>query len=248
MKAREEYYVNAVKMAREIVDKLGDHMISDCYYSDDHYGNEYVNDQLTIYDWFGSKKIIVQIAGDQVASYNYEEKKISYKTGRWPELIEAVYDLVPDILNQKKKDGEERLDKLNEIKLLIPYFKDYINLDKKGIDTKKILKQNMSIFDIDVQKEQRYSSIAGMNQDYEHYIPYTAYTIIYDGKRVCDFLANSFEPIKNFDSAIDHFKTGRWIKKFKYGIINSKTDYERLLKQKTNNNVDEMIKKLKRNY
>ena len=243
------YYIDLAGKAREIAEKIGKNIIREDYYTDFCIGKSYVFDKLeiTFYDIDNNQSILISINNNKVLEYDFNSEELDYSVGHWTDLIEALYDKVPDIIysqNEKQRKIREKIDKLDELN---EYFKKIIIYSKeKGFLER--LRSNLGECNISIKKSSYYPLSRNLvTGDYEESsIATTTYEIYHYSSLVAKFRDNQFDT--RYLYYRDDFKDGYWVEDFK-GVITETIEAEKdLIQKEVDNSASEMIKKLKRGY
>ena len=230
-----------LEMSREIVDKLGHPLIKEGYYNDKHYANEYVYEKLKINENLNGN-LQIYIGNEEVFYYVAKEKRYGYKYGQWTELIETIYDQVPNIARERELELLNIRKKKDSLLELEKYFKCYIEFN----DVSNIVDINLNKYNISIIKDERHDYMTNLVQGYDMEYTYYIYVVRYNGKKVAEFNDNVLDIFPNVEYYVDKFVLGEWIDKFKKVISDARITNERLIQDEVNKSASDMIKSFRR--
>ena len=231
------------RKAEEITKKIGYKLIREGYYSDTCYGLEYKLDELVITN---TSCIRINIGNIEVLNYNLNTYDCNtFIRGKWIELIDAIYEDIPNVLYKRQKNRDEEKNKNTELNELIPYLKDLIRLYKKSISIKDAIDSKLELYDIKIEKIRRVCSLGSYNDQSGELNTYESnfIDIKYEGERVLECRDNAWEPILTFSSLAKKFKPGIWITLFKSVIDEVKDNYENIISQELDDMTDNMLRR-----
>ena len=229
-------YKEAFEKAREIAQKLGKIKSMEGLRTDIQYINEFEYDNLKIVYDCDNSVLTISIDNGIFGMCNFITNKISYYPGKWPELINIIYNRLPEIVVRKKEYDEEKSEIKEQLKSLTPSIQEYIILYNEGSKAQDILNKHLKSDDIEVKKA-IYSNGKKFFQLYSF------------NKEKITFNDDYYNPIPDYEKATNDLMKDNsemeWMYYFEKDVRWSKEDYEDYLKTKTDNNIDKLIKKLK---
>ena len=189
-------YDEIVKKATSIVDNLGKEFRADNIDPGlDNLGGEYRYEGLTITKYRGA--LYIYIANIEVLSYNKNTNQIIYEEGKWPSIINIIYDRLPE-LTQNRKDLISLTD---YVKMFAKYS---YNEEIYAFIEKELAKNNITLS----REEEGYTVNSPItHEDVDGY--FYSWTVSYNGKNVFVFDDVSFDILDNF------YVPGEWVSKFK---------------------------------
>ena len=230
-----------LNMSNEILDKLGQPLIEDGYYNDKHYGDEYVYNKLTINRNMDGN-IQIYIDNENVFYYDVDKKAYGYSHGVWPQLIMAIYEQIPAMVKERKLKEKEKQNRINDLKLLSEYFKNYIILTNKKTGIKEIINSELNDYNISIIKDKRVKYTTNPIQCYEEEHIYYEYVVYYNNQKVAEFGDNEFNVFPNYEYYAQEYIPGEWTKALKQVISKATITNEALILKQLDNTVDDMIK------
>ena len=238
-----KYYLEIIRKANEILDKIGFPLIQDGYYSDDHYGDYYKYDKLYIER--NRDNLYIKIENNVILIYNKVSKLIKYEYGNWPKLIETIYDEIPNILYEKEIEKEKNSKKIKRLMDLSDSFKFYIsNYNKFDISQK--INNDLLKHGITIKKEKRISYIMNTIQCYNMEEPYYVFCIYYQNNKVFEFNDNINNIFSLNSNNLENYVPDEWESIFKNTINQAKLTYYKMKQQQINNCTTEMINNFKK--
>lgn len=234
------FYDNVVLKANEIVNKLGNSLYSD----DMCYANEYKYDKLRIVR--SNDCIQIFIGDEEVLFCNTSKRQKSYKKGKWPDVIDVIYDEIPNILEKREYELNNNNQKLIELNSLEDFLKYYIECYHKKPDMLRLMNISLAMNQISVFREMRVWNEVDIFNNYTNQNFYYVFTILNNGEKVAEFLDNKYDMFPNQEYYLDKYKSGEWLYHFKNIIKETMYIDEEITKERINNNTDEIIKNLKK--
>ena len=244
-----EYY-DIAKKARNIAKEIGRPIIRETYYTDEIIGSEYKYDGLVISYYNGDRvgDVCIKLNNTKLLYYSFDTGELTYTAGSWTELIELIHDQIPDVLNEKRLAEEYKKSKINDLKNLEDSCAYYIkcNDDKKEI--LGIIDSNLSDYGIYISKQAHSSVIRNLCTGDDNYITTWFYHVNYHGDEVLMFNSSPLNVFPNLEHyAQNNYTPGEWTNIFKR-IIAQAIDKDKILeKQKIENDVESIMRKLRRN-
>ncbi len=234
------------KKALQIADKIGLPIIdSDDYYTDKRIGEEYSYDELRITYYNKSQIISIYMGKTEVLCYDFNSQDFRYINGKWQELIDIIYEQVPNIIQMRKLEAANTKAKIEELLALQDYFKYYIECDREKKDICQIINSKLASHGIAIVKQKHYSSIRNLcTGDTELTQDGYTFQVIIQETEVAKFMGSKFEPLPNPKYYVEHFKQGSWIDIFKNIIIEAKEIEKKFISQKIDDSATSLIRKL----
>ena len=233
-----------VNKSEEILNKIGYSLYAGNYYPDEYFGKEYKFDTLKI-DLYDSNKdnknIHIHIGDKEVLSYDYNDI-YKFQDGKWVDLINIIYEEIPNILEKRKTKKIESYSKKKELKELEEYFKYYIDCEENRKDIFELLTYNLENNNIFINKTTEQITITNLCSNKKEYIPSNKYTIKSNNEEVAKFSGNKFNILTN----INDYKEGTWTNSFK-NITDKVKKIDEIHNQKIiDTSAEQAIKKLRK--
>ncbi len=243
--------ISILEKTMSILKNLGHSVYIDDYFSDKYDGETFEYDRLKIYQDI-NKNISIKINDELVFSYGSKTKAIERKNGEWPELILAIYEEMPNILEIRKKKKEVIAAKVNVMTELKSYLASYINMYNKDSESVKLANTKLLNDEINIRKETRYYTTINPIQCYEEKHEYNVFVITYKGETVMEFMDNIYDVLPNLhyqpenNEYVQKFIYGDWVSIFKNTILFVNQFDEKYTECEIDNSAKEMIKKFRR--
>jgi len=158
------------------------------------------------------------------------------------DLINIIYEEIPNILEKRKTKKIESYSKKKELKELEEYFKYYIDCEENRKDIFELLTYNLENNNIFINKTTEQITITNLCSNKKEYIPSNKYTIKSNNEEVAKFSGNRFNILTN----INDYKEGTWTNSFK-NITDKVKKIDEIHNKKIIDNASEQaIKKLRK--
>ena len=243
--------ISILEKAESILKNLGHSVYIDDYYSDIYNGETFEYDKLKIYQ-DKNKNISIKINNEDVFNYVFKTNTIERKNGEWPELILAIYEEIPSILEKRRKKREAIDAKVSVMKKLESFLVDYINVYNKNSESVKLANTKLLNNEIEVKKETRYYTTFNPIQCYDEEHEYNVFVITYKGQPVMEFMDNIYHVLPDFNyepgnnEYVQKFKVGDWVSIFAEIMLFVNQFDEKYTECEIDNSAKEMIKSFKR--
>ena len=242
-------FYNIAHKSCEIAEKIGNPIIESDYYSNYVIGHKYEYDNLKIELYKNNNKcyVYVYINDIKLLYCNFSTKEITYTDGSWSNIIDIIHQQIPSIVNERKKEEENKKRKIRELKSLEELFKYYITCANSKPDVLKFIKSELEKHDISISKEASYIKTSTNFSEYDSYWKYYIYSIYESEEKVAEFKDNVFDIFPNINYYVEQYKPGKWTTTLENTIRYAKYFDEELTQKEIDNSVDQIIRKLTRN-
>lgn len=243
--------ISILEKAESILKNLGHSVYIDDYYSDIYNGETFEYDKLKIYQ-DTNKNLSIKINNEEVFNYASKTKIIERKNGEWSELILAIYEEIPNILEKRRIKAEIIDAKVNVMKKLKSFLVDYINIYSKNSESVKLANTKLFNNQIEVKKEARYYTTFNPIQCYDEEHEYNVFVITYKGQPVMEFMDNIYNVLPDLNyqpennEYVQKFKSGDWVSIFGDTMLFVNQFDEKYTEHEIDNSAKEMIKKFRR--
>ena len=232
-KEEKEKYIDIADKASSIVSHLGYSVYDN---KGEYLGEEFEYDKLSMSYSQDTVHTLIYIGKIKVLDYNSDTDELEYISGDWIELINILYDKIPEISKQKRIKEQEYEKKSLELNSLKEYFKDCIIYSQnKGFLER--LNNNLKEYNIQISKHTLI-----INQDNT----ITSFSIIENDKIVAIFNGDENDIFPEISSSIKTFTPGKWTEIFKKIIIQTLAEEQTLIQNSLSHTTSQILKKLKK--
>ena len=201
-------FKKVTRKALEIANKLGQPEYGDRYSKDEYLGQRYKFDELEIRAF--EKSINIKMADNYVLHFNDKTNEVNFVDGKWTEVIDLLYEAIPSILEERKKNEENHNEKKEALIDLEESFKYYVECNNQKPAVQELIDDSLEIHKIKIKKEEGYSQIVSKTTGEYNYIPYTYFEVFDHDKSVAQFRGNPFNVLPNLDYYTKLFTPGGW--------------------------------------
>lgn len=244
-----EEYLPLIEKAMEIVYSLGSSFYEEGYYNSEYCGKEFTYDKFKIRLFDNDSKkscdgIDIKIDNTYVFKYYFGDNTVNIREGRWIEILNIIYNKIPDMLNEKNRDIERKQKRVDELLSLREYFDFYVYGLKYNKKVNNYIDNELARYKISVQNKEVQKPIRNSITGDEDYYISPSLSVISNEQEVAEFKNSEYDVFPNIDYYVEKFVPGPWVNNYKR-IINKSMEYDNsLIDGKIERTSNELIKKL----